>query len=130
AYRQRDPASACSSCPAPAPCQSSNPLVTVATSASSPRPPLPLPATATNHRSLNAAGVLEGVKHRLGNLAYWDPRDNVTAANKPFLQKTSQFQLSKSAGTRALSSLPAWNESQYESRLKMLLDGACKVFVI
>ncbi|GLW23488.1 hypothetical protein Mame01_35310 [Microbispora amethystogenes] len=73
---------------------------------------------------------LEERKHRLGNLSYWDPRDNVTAGNKSFSEKQSLFKLSKSSCTQALASLPVWDLGQYKSRLETLLQDACKVFVI
>ncbi|MEV8634574.1 DUF262 domain-containing HNH endonuclease family protein [Streptosporangium sp. NPDC051023] len=83
-----------------------------------------------NPPAMQKNAVLEDLKHRLGNLSYWDPRDNVTAGNKPFSEKKAQFLLSKSSMTQALGSLPAWDAGQYNSRLRSLLDDACKVFVI
>ncbi|MGW4662231.1 DUF262 domain-containing protein [Streptosporangium sandarakinum] len=74
--------------------------------------------------------ALEECKHRLGNLSYWDPRDNVAAGNKGFSDKQALFRLSKSSVTQALGSLPAWNLGQYDSRVDSLLADACKVFVV
>ncbi|WP_160330376.1 GmrSD restriction endonuclease domain-containing protein [Sphaerimonospora mesophila] len=83
-----------------------------------------------NSASKNKNEDLEKIKHRLGNLSYWDPRDNVTAANRPFTEKRALFANSQSALTRSLSVLPDWNIGQYNIRLQNILEDACKIFTI
>jgi hypothetical protein len=73
---------------------------------------------------------LEEVKHRLGNLSFWSPRDNVRAGNDPFDVKRERFNNSLVGLNQELAQLDSWDMDEFDNRQEGLIDLAKMIFVV
>lgn len=73
---------------------------------------------------------LEDCKHSIGNLSFWGPNDNRAAGNDTFENKKVRYANSGIALTRALSTLPTWDENAFAARQKRLIEMSMKIFAL
>ena len=75
--------------------------------------------------------ALEPVKHWLGNLTFFGPKDNSSAGNKSFaVKKSSHYAPSEIGMTADLASLTSWTTTEYDAREADVLADAIRVFVV
>ncbi|WP_173100590.1 DUF262 domain-containing protein [Actinomadura verrucosospora] len=79
--------------------------------------------------SADFASDLHEVRHRIGNLTFFSPKDNSDAGNKSFVIKRDNYYChSRVRMTNDLASLEQWTMAEYEKRMSNILKDACRVF--
>ena len=73
--------------------------------------------------------VLEAVKHTIGNLTIFGPKDNETAANRPYTAKRPFLQESNLKLNRDIGANKNWTRKIVEKRTAELAKLAIKIFV-
>lgn len=73
--------------------------------------------------------VLEAVKHTIGNLTIFGPKDNDSAANKPYAAKRPVLQESNLKLNRDIGANRNWTRQIVEKRTEKLAKLAIKIFV-
>lgn len=81
-----------------------------------------------NHEMVNSD--LEAVKHDLGNLSFWGPKDNSTASNKMFQDKIGAYKKSQVQMNRELSINPSWTRDLLNQRQRLLVEMGLKLFKV
>lgn len=80
-------------------------------------------------KDVDKIAELEAVKHTIGNLTIFDPKDNQAAANKPYTVKCSILQASSLKLNRDIGANSKWNAAAVKERTDTLIKMALKVFV-
>ena len=73
--------------------------------------------------------VLEAIKHTIGNLMIFGPKDNDSAANKPYADKRPVLQASNLKLNRDIGANINWTRQIVEKRTAELAKLAIKIFV-
>ena len=80
-------------------------------------------------KGANKIAVLEAVKHAIGNLTIFGPKDNDSAANKPYAAKRPVLQESNLKLNRDIGANRNWTRQIVEKRTEKLAKLAIKIFV-
>jgi hypothetical protein len=73
---------------------------------------------------------LEPLKHHIGNLTFWAPRDNSGAGNEPFSSKRALYAESYVKLTSELADLTEWSTEELSRRQQRLISMALKIFTV